>query len=1217
MFTQNPLLPIVFVLTLLLLIGSSTARGDPPDYMPGQVILRFTSTAMPDSGTVQFEPASFGIAGIDSIIATLDGARIEKLVSTYHRHLTDSGSKLERTFILRYDSEVDPQDLVPVFSALSEFEDVRVNGVVEVVDCGTFQHWPSDSRFDEQWNLHNESKDSTDIDAPEAWGIERGNDEIIGIIDVGTYFESYLSFALHPDINYYYNPAEDNFPFEFFTLTDIDSTDNSQGVDPDEEMNNVIGWNFWPHPEGTPDQEARWEATPHDWYLYVEGDPEYDPEHPWIVGGFDAHGLAVEGIAAAQEGDDGGLGESVVGVAPECRVYHVRNGYREVDVYSIPNAILHAAKHARIINMSWKVVRTLPTGGEIPVNDPLIRYAVNTAAAPIDSGGYDCVLVAGAGNAIDDATHLDVQWPARYGSVLAVGSMTQTIELWGKSAYGPDVGDISLVAPIGDGIPAHWHGSELRGGHLYACCPSITSFEGTSGAAPQVAGVAALIRARFPDLNQFEVKQRILRSAEFYWEDTTENRKKFGAGKLNAYRALTEWGEISRDVTWGPSKTRDGKYYVSGDLTIPSGASLTIEPGTVVKVAPDHEAGGTDTNRVEIVVEGELNIGTSGDPVVFESFTDSDPTDSDWVGIRIVSGSETSGLDNVIIRNAQVAIESEVALELGDVTLEDCESAVLNADVKVKSGGTLTVDPGTVFWVGAEDEDRGGVDTLRVEFVVDGELSISAGAEPVVFGSSAGTPTNEDWLGIWISEGATATMENVEIRNAYQAIGTRSTLTIRKGLIEDCARIGLSIGGDGQADFTVIADTLTIRDVPGTGGLYGIGVNLLGAHATLQLTNSLIENSDLGVLAYTDATLSMQADSIRGHSLWGVGVFDGAAVTMTGVTVEGNTYLGMKAYDGASVSATGCTFASNDWGAYVTPEGGSDPTVSFSGCTFAENDEGVRVASTSNVTLSDCDVLDQTSAGVYCLGGADISVTDTTLVDGNAAGISCDQSSPEIVWNKIQYNVAGISADNSSSPLVRSNQILYNTTGLYFINGSNADMDAWGGFCPDSCGCEEANTIRYTVNYHVVNLNEFLVIDAACNYYGPTVKAKKFYGDVVYTPYLEEEPDPPSVSGYQGEQETQALPKVYALSQNYPNPFNPTTTIRYAVPPPGGTVSIRIYNVKGQLVRRLVDEAKGPGYHTVLWRGQDNRAQPVASGVYFVQMLAPDFKATRKLLILK
>lgn len=69
----------------------------------------------------------------------------------------------------------------------------------------------------------------------------------------------------------------------------------------------------------------------------------------------------------------------------------------------------------------------------------------------------------------------------------------------------------------------------------------------------------------------------------------------------------------------------------------------------------------------------------------------------------------------------------------------------------------------------------------------------------------------------------------------------------------------------------------------------------------------------------------------------------------------------------------------------------------------------------------------------------------------------------------------------------------------------------------------------------------------------------------------------------------------------YPNPFNPTTTLSY-VCPLRAHVSLKIYDVKGQLVRTLVDGAKNASTHFVTWNGRTDGEAPVTSGVYFARL---------------
>jgi hypothetical protein len=94
-------------------------------------------------------------------------------------------------------------------------------------------------------------------------------------------------------------------------------------------------------------------------------------------------------------------------------------------------------------------------------------------------------------------------------------------------------------------------------------------------------------------------------------------------------------------------------------------------------------------------------------------------------------------------------------------------------------------------------------------------------------------------------------------------------------------------------------------------------------------------------------------------------------------------------------------------------------------------------------------------------------------------------------------------------------------------------------------------------------------------------------------------------------------PMTFALHQNIPNPFNPTTSIRFNVPPEGGVVTLRIYDVGGCLVRTLVNGAPAPGRNSVMWNGQNDAGTPVAAGVYFCRLVGPGFSRTRKMMLVK
>ncbi len=96
-----------------------------------------------------------------------------------------------------------------------------------------------------------------------------------------------------------------------------------------------------------------------------------------------------------------------------------------------------------------------------------------------------------------------------------------------------------------------------------------------------------------------------------------------------------------------------------------------------------------------------------------------------------------------------------------------------------------------------------------------------------------------------------------------------------------------------------------------------------------------------------------------------------------------------------------------------------------------------------------------------------------------------------------------------------------------------------------------------------------------------------------------------------------AVPNVtYMLHQNYPNPFNPETTISFDMPK-AGFANLSIYNVKGQLIKNLINENLDFGRHSVVWNGTDNNGKPVTSGLYLYRLTTNGVTETKKMMLMK
>ena len=98
-------------------------------------------------------------------------------------------------------------------------------------------------------------------------------------------------------------------------------------------------------------------------------------------------------------------------------------------------------------------------------------------------------------------------------------------------------------------------------------------------------------------------------------------------------------------------------------------------------------------------------------------------------------------------------------------------------------------------------------------------------------------------------------------------------------------------------------------------------------------------------------------------------------------------------------------------------------------------------------------------------------------------------------------------------------------------------------------------------------------------------------------------------------------PKATLLLPNYPNPFNPETWIPYHLAH-AADVTLTIYDTKGVLVRTLELGYQMAGFYqsrnrAAYWDGRNAVGEPVASGVFFYQLTAGDFSATRRMVILK
>ncbi len=94
------------------------------------------------------------------------------------------------------------------------------------------------------------------------------------------------------------------------------------------------------------------------------------------------------------------------------------------------------------------------------------------------------------------------------------------------------------------------------------------------------------------------------------------------------------------------------------------------------------------------------------------------------------------------------------------------------------------------------------------------------------------------------------------------------------------------------------------------------------------------------------------------------------------------------------------------------------------------------------------------------------------------------------------------------------------------------------------------------------------------------------------------------------------LPGEYKLLNNYPNPFNPSTRIAFEIPQPE-LVTLKVYNINGELIRNIMEGNLPAGHFESVWNGKDNSGKEVSSGVYIYRLTAGKFDKSARMLLLK
>ncbi len=325
-----------------------------------------------------------------------------------------------------------------------------------------------DPLVNKQWGM-------LDMGADQVWAKAKNNKTIIvAVIDSGVDYT-------HPDLiaNMWRNPGETGIDAQ-----GKDKSKNARDDDGNGYIDDVVGYDF-----------AANDALPYDkstptWQLFLGG-------------GNPGHGTHCAGNVAAR----GNNGVGISGVAPNAQIMALRfisekgTGVTSAAIKSIRYAVDNGAK---VLNNSWGSMGENPSEG--PANKAL-REAIQYA----DSKGVLFVVAAGngfQGKGYNNDTAARPAYPASYpySNIISVAAIDVNDNLGKFSNWG--LKTVHIGAP---GVKIY--STVVGGKYSDQPIPFLAVWEGTSMAAPHVAGAAALYWAQNPNKTMAEVKDAILKSA--------------------------------------------------------------------------------------------------------------------------------------------------------------------------------------------------------------------------------------------------------------------------------------------------------------------------------------------------------------------------------------------------------------------------------------------------------------------------------------------------------------------------------------------------------------------------------------------------------------------------------------------------------------------------------------------------------------------------------
>ncbi len=1079
---------------------------------------------------------------------------------------------------------------------------------VEPIGIHSMYATPSDFYYSYQWHL-NQASDH-DIDAPEAWDIEVGQDNtIVAILDSGTRY-------YHPDLGGA-NASPSN-PGASRGNMWINNTElnGSAGVDDDGNgyVDDWIGYDFisstsncWPGEDcNTQDNDPR-DFNGHG--THTSG----------IFGMITNDGYGMCGVAGGWgNGTQQEYGNGVKIMA--CRMgfsyNYLGQEYGVVYMDAAAEAFYYAADNgAKIASCSWG---SSNSGG--------IGAAVSYF---IGNGGIVCVAAGNDGS--QTADYLNGR-----GDCISVAATNESDNAASFTTYGTWV---DICAP-GNNIYSTYHDHTDPNTNYWA------ALSGTSMATPMVAGTVALIWSHNPSWTASQVATQLYSSADnidAYL--SSQYIGKMGAGRINAYNAVFGGCDLAADFS-GDATSGCAPLTVNfTDLSTGTGIDgwdwdFGDGSGTSTAQNPSYNYTSAGTYTVTLTVSS-TSQGCNDSATKTGYITVSGSPVADF------SGSPVSGTEPLTVDFTDLSTDATGwSWDFGDGV---GTSAQQNPSYTYNSVGTYTVTLTASNACGSDIAQKVNYITVSpcVAPVADFSGTPTSGDAPlqVDFSDlSSGNPTSWSWD---FGDGVGTSSQ----QNPTYTYNDAGNYTVTLTATNAC-------GSDGETKVAYIS----VQEPPAGGNAYALSdIPVAGTVTGSYLQTQASDNSREQIQERQSGGKPSNRYSYLEHK-WNFSIPSSTALTfylegyrsnnsdgddfVFAYSTDDANYTDLLTVSSATEQVYSASIPSSVSGTVYIRVTDTDQTAGNNSEDVVYVDEMYIAYSTAPCTET---APSADFSGSPTSGDAPLTVNFTDLSTNNPASWSWDfgdGGSSSAQNPSYQYSSAGIytvtlTATNcaGSDIAVKTDYVTVNPSSDYmYVSDMQVGRKIAGPNSSGTCTVTIFSSLGQPVENATVyvtatgptggNYNGLTLADGTVSF--ETGKIKNATGEwcfevtnVTHATYPYSSGDNAVTyaceSGWvygEGRPGTKLTSHVSGLEQNHPNPFNAGTNVSFTLSN-GGQVDLTVYDVLGRTVRHLANGFYSEGTHTVQFDGTDDHGHAVASGMYFYRLTTAELTETRKMILLK